>query len=196
METNRGQNGTTMHRRHLLATLACWPAARAFAQDAGRPRHKISAAQLHAALSERFPLQLGIAGVLQLEISAPSLHLLPARNRIGAGLLAEVSGLQVQQVPPGEVDVLFAVRYEPLDKTVRARNPELVGLQWPGLPPEAVQSLQKMLPAMARDALDELVLHAFTPAELSLPDTMGFEPDKVTVVDDGLVVSFGPKRRR
>jgi hypothetical protein len=186
----------TMHRRLLLIALACWPAARAFAQDGARPRHKISAAELHAALSERFPLQLGFGGLLALRISAPSLHLLPARNRIGAGLVAEVSGPPLQQVAPGEVDVLFTVRYEASDKTIRARDPELAGLRWPGLPPEAVQSLQKMLPSMAREALDEVVLHSFTPAELSLPDTMGFEPDQVTVVDDGLVVSFAPKRRR
>jgi hypothetical protein len=184
----------TMHRRLLLTALAAWPAARAIAQDNARPRHKVSAAQLHAALSERFPLQLGIGGLLELRVSAPSLHLLPARNRIGAGLVAEVGGLPLQQAP-GELDVLFTVRYEPSDKTIRARDPELAGLRWPGLPPEIVQALQRILPSMAREALDEVVLHAFTPAELSLPDTMGFEPDKVTVVADGLLVTFAPKRR-
>jgi hypothetical protein len=185
-----------VQRRILLTALACWPAARVLAQDGRRPRHKISAAELHAALSERFPLEVGIGGLLELKISAPSLHLLPARNRIGAGLVAEVSGLPLQQVPPGQVDVLFTVRYEPSDRTIRARDPQLAGLAWPGLPPEAVQALQKMLPSMAREAFDEVVLHSFTAAELSLPDTMGFEPDKVTVLDDGLLVSFAPKRRR
>ena len=32
--------------------------------------------------------------------------------------------------------------------------------------------------------------------ELSLADTMGFEPEEFRVVDDGLTVFFGPKQPR
>jgi hypothetical protein len=138
-----------------------WPAARAIAQDNARGRATRSRPpQLHAALSERFPLQLGIGGLLELRVSAPSLHLLPARNRIGAGLVAEVGGLPLQQVPPGELDVLFTVRYEPSDRTIRARDPELAGLRLAGPAARSRAGLQKMLPSMAREAFDEVVLHS------------------------------------
>ena len=66
-------------------------------------------------------------------------------------------------------------------------------MRWPGLPPEPLRAVQRMLPAMAREAVGEVVLHQFTARELALADTMGFEPEQLTVVDDGLVVSFGPK---
>jgi hypothetical protein len=186
----------TMDRRLLMTALACWPAARLLARDEEpRPRHKISAAALHDALSSRFPVRIGLAGLLELQVSAPSLHLLPARNRLGATLVTQVSGAQLRRPHIGEVDVAFALRYEAADQTVRAHRPEILDFRWPGLTPEAVQALQRVLPEMAREAVGEVVLHRFTPRELALPDTMGFEPEKVTVVEDGLLILFGPKPR-
>jgi hypothetical protein len=185
-----------MDRRLLLTALACWPAAGLRAQDGtARPRHKISAGQLYEALSARFPLRVGIPGVLDLQVSAPQLLLLPTRNKLGAALAAEVGGLQLQQAPAGQVDILFSLRYEASDQTLRGHDPEIREVRWPGLPPETVQALQSMLPALA-GRLGEMVLHRFSPRELALADTMGFEPEEFQVVDDGLVILFGPKPRR
>ena len=178
-----------MDRRLLLAALACWPASRALAQeDEPRPRHQISAGELHEALSAKFPLRARLGNLLELEVSAPRLHLLPARNRLGAALALRVGGLQVPRLDAGELDVVFALRYEAGDQTVRGHHPEILDVRWPGLPPELLQALRSLLPAMARDAMGEVVLHQFSPRELALPDTMGFEPEAVTVVDDGLVI--------
>jgi hypothetical protein len=186
-----------MHRRLMITALTCWPAARLLAQDDGtRPRHKISAGELHTALSARFPVRLELAGLLELQVSAPRLLLLPTRNQLGAALLAQVSGLQLQQIHAGEVEVVFALRYEAADRTLRANRLEILDLRWPGLPPETVQALRSLLPAIAREAVGEIVLHRFSPRELALPDTMGFEPESISVVDDGLVILFGPKPRR
>lgn len=186
-----------MDRRTLIAAFACWPAGHLLAQDEGpRPRHKISAGQLHDALSARFPVRLRIATLLELQVSAPRLLLLPARNQLGAGLLAQVSGLQLQPVPDGELDVLFSLRYEASDRTVRAHGLEIRDVRWPALSASALESLQRALPTITREAVGEIVLHTFSPGELALADTMGFEPEKLTVVDDGLVISFGPKPRR
>lgn len=185
-----------MDRRLLISALACWPAARLLAQEDGpRPHYKISAAQLHEALAARFPLRLGVPGLLELEVSAPRLHLLPARNKLGASLLAQPSGPGLPPTEPGEVDLLFGLRYEATDRTLRANRPEILDLRLPGLAPDARQALQAWLPALTREVVGEIVVHHFTPRELGLADTMGFEPEKVTVVDDGLLVVFGPKRR-
>jgi hypothetical protein len=187
---------TTMDRRLLLAALACWPAAALLAPDeAARPRHKVSAGELYKVLSARFPLRLGFGGILELQVSAPRLLLQPARNRLGAALQAQAVGPALQQLPAGEVELVFALRYEPADQSIRAYRPEILDVQWPGAGPETLQALQSVMPAMARH-VGELVLHRFTPRELALPDTMGFEPEEITVVDDGLVVFFGPKGRR
>jgi hypothetical protein len=185
-----------MNRRLLIAALAGWPAAASFAQDDARPRHKISARELHDALSARFPVRLGVTGLVDVRISAPRLLLLPSRNQLGAGLVAQIGGMQMQQAQSAELDVAFSLRYEPSDRTVRAYQLDVIGLRAPALLPETTQLLQRLLPAMARDAVGEVVLHRFAARELALPDTMGFEPDEIRVVDDGVVVLFGPKQRR
>jgi hypothetical protein len=186
-----------MDRRLLLTALGCWPAGRLLAQEGQpRPRHKISAAQLHEALSARFPVRAGMRGLLEAEISAPSLHLRPTHNQLGAMLLAQVGGAQLRQAQSGELDVVFALRYEPADQTLRAHRLEILALRVAGLPQETAQTLQLVLPALAREAVGEFVLHRFTRRELGLADTMGFEPERIEVVEDGLVIWFGPKPRR
>ena len=179
-----------MRRRQIVAALALCATACAAQQPPARPRHKISASELYEALSSRFPVRRGLAGMLALEISATQLLLRPDRNQLGAALLAEVRG--VRQLQAGEMDLVFSLRYEPSDQTVRARNPEILDVRWPGAPPEALRALQGMLPRVASD-LGEFVLHRFTQRELALPQTMGFEPQELTVVEDGLLVFFGPK---
>ena len=184
-----------MHRRLMLTALACWPLAGTMAQEDGpRPRHKIPAARLHEALAARFPVRLGVPGLLELQVSAPRLHLLPARNKLGAGLVAELAGGRAAEA--GELDVVFALRYEPSDRTLRAHGMEVLDLRWPRLPAETAQALRSLLPRMARDAVGEFVLHRFTQGELGLPDTMGFEPERITVLNDGVRIEFSPKQRR
>jgi hypothetical protein len=190
--------GAMMDRRLLLTALACWPMGHLFAQEeeAPGPRHKISAAQLHGALSARFPLRLVIGGLFALQVSAPRLLLLPARDQLGATLVMRLAGLQLQPIPPGEADVVFALRYEAADQTVRAHHLDILALRWPGLQREVLQLVQAQLRATAREAVGEVIVHKFVPRELALADTMGFEPQRLTVVDDGVLVSFGPKLQR
>ena len=80
--------------------------------------------------------------------------------------------------------------------TVRAHDPEVLALRWPGLSPQATQTLHGVLDSMSREAIGEVVLRKLSPRELSVADTMGFEPEKIEVVHDGVVVLFGPKGRR
>lgn len=186
-----------MHRRLLICALACCPAARLLAQDdVQRPRQLVSAGQLHDALSARFPLRLGVPGLLELQVSAPQLLLLAARNKLGASLAVQAEGPGMPPLPPGELDVVFALRYEAADQSIRGHQPEILDVRLPGLPPEFAQVLRKTLPEMAREAMGEVLLHKFSPRELALPDTMGFEPGTLTVVERGLLVEFAPKARR
>jgi hypothetical protein len=185
-----------MDRRLILSALASWPAAPLAQEGAPRPRHKIGAAQLHEALSSRFPVRFMLGSLLEVEISAPRLLLLSARDKLGAGLVVQVGGMQLQPMPPGEIDVVFGLRYEASDQTVRARDSEILALRWPGLPPATLQQVQRSPYAVVREAMGEFVLHKLEPRDLALADTMGFEPESFRVVDDGVVIVFGPKQRR
>jgi len=184
-----------MQRRLVMAWLAALAAPRAGAQDAGGlPRFKVSAARLHEAVSARFPLRLGVEDFITLQVTAPRLHLLPQRNRMGLGLQATASGLPLAQAVAGGLDLAFALRYERSDRSLRAHQPEVIAVEFPGLPSQAVRGFQGALPALLQEALGEVVLHRFSDRELALADTMGFEPEKVTVVEDGLLVQFGAKK--
>jgi hypothetical protein len=183
-------------RRLIIAALAACVAGPLWANDeAARPRHKISEAQLRNALAAKFPVRLGLVGLLEVQISAPRLLLLPARNLLGASLRAQVGGLQVPQARTGELDLAFALRYEASDQTVRAHRPEVLDMRWPGVPPETVQALRGVLPQLM-EHVGEVVLHKLSPRDLALADTMGFEPEEIQVADDGVVIFFGPKPRR
>jgi hypothetical protein len=51
------------------------------------------------------------------------------------------------------------------------------------------------MPALAQQ-VGEVVLHRFSSRELALADTMGFAPEEIRVLDDGLLILFGPKPRQ
>jgi hypothetical protein len=183
-----------MHRRLLTLALAAWPAGRLFAQ-AQRPRQKIAASQLFEALSARFPLRLAAPGLLQLEVSAPALLLLATRNKIGAALQLELGGPALRDRVRGQVDLLFDLRYEAGDRTLRARNPEVGSLSLPGLAAETADAVESMTRSLLAGIPGEVVLHHFTPRELALPDAMGFEPGRLTVLEDGVEIEFRAKPR-
>jgi hypothetical protein len=184
-----------MRRRCLLFFPFAFRMAGARAgDDAGGPRHKISAAVLHAAMSERFPLRAGVRGLLELELNSPRLLLLPARNQLGAGLQVQVRGMQLQpQPPPGDVEVTFGLRYEPADRSVRAVHPEVLDVSWPGLAPQDRQAVQSLLSGLMRQ-VDEVVLQRLSARDLALPEAMGLQPRELQVVEDGVLVLFGPAR--
>jgi hypothetical protein len=183
-----------MHRRLLIAALGCWPAAGLLAQDeVARPHQKISAEELGKSLAVRFPLRFAVADLLHVQIDSPRLLLLPARQRLGATLTARGSDPSTGRAQACEIDLVFAVRYEARDQTLRAHELEIIGLRSPGLPPKTSQAWQALLSSVVHDAIDEVILHRFSPSELAVADSLGFQPEKITVVDDGAVVWFGPK---
>jgi hypothetical protein len=185
-----------MRRRLLIITLAAWPAARLSAQpEPTRPHQKIPASQLLEALSARFPLRFAAPGFMELQVSAPALLLLAARNKLGATLQLDAGGPALREKVRGEVDVLFGLRYEPTDRTVRTREPEAQGVRLPGLSPQTAEAIANVTRALLSGIPGEVVLHRFTDRELALPDTMGFEPGNLAVLEDGVDIEFVPKRR-
>lgn len=181
-----------MHRRLLISALGCGIAARAFGQDhSGAPHQEVSANELRRALAARFPVYLGLPGVVDVRVDAPRLLLLPARQRIGATVSARVRDLVAGQVHACEMDWVFALRYEPADRTVRAHDLQILELRSPELAPAGRRDWQQLLGSIARGTIDEIVLHRFSRSELAVPESLGFEPSQISVTDDGLVIWFG-----
>ena len=184
-----------MQRRFFLGAgrnlaLAGWVAAGLPGALAQQPRFTVSAAQLQQTVAQRFPLRYPVQGLLDLNLQAPRLRLLPAQNRLAADMLVEAAGPALRRSHSGSFSVDFALRYEPSDRTLRAVQLHFQNLQFASLQPAVVELLNAYGPALAEQSMQEVVLHQLSPQDLALPDTMGLQPGSITVTDQGLVIGL------
>ena len=194
-----------MRRRLFLPIALCLPltrqawaqAADAEAEDAPQalPSYKVSAAQLQAAVAQRFPMRYPVPGLLNLDVQVPTLRLLPTQNKLSAEMVVEASGSALNRSHSGTLEVEFALRYEATDRTVRAHQLRFKRLQFPSLQPNVVTLLNAYGPALAEGSLLEVVLHRLRPQDLTLPDTLGMQPGSITVTNEGLTIGFVPRPR-
>lgn len=157
------------------------------------PRVTLSLDQMQDRLGQRFPRRYPMAGLIDLNLQAPQLRLLPEQNRVNAVMALEASGPALRRAYNGIMDVDFALRYEPADQTVRATELQVHALQIDGLPPQAAQLLASLGPQLAQQALREVVLHQLRPRDLALADSLGLQPGRMTVTPRGLVIELVPK---
>ncbi len=177
-------------RRALALLLGLLPLALTARAQA---RHTVSLATLQAQVAQRFPLRFPVAGLLNLDLQAPELRLQPARNRMQALVTLVAAGPALRQRYNGLLDLDFALRYAPEDRSIRAHQIRFNALELPGLRAEVTQQIAAFGPALADEALGEVVLHRLSAQDLALPDTMGLRPDTLTVTDEGLRIEFAPK---
>jgi hypothetical protein len=207
MALRRGRlpSPSSMRRRALLPLALCLLLSRLAWADSGDvpaqvdddapalPRYKISQAQLQRAVAERFPLRYPVPGVLNMDMQAPQLRLLPALNSLGAELVVDVAGPALRTAHQGTLEVEFALRYEASDLTVRAHQLRFKRITMPSLQPGVVALLNSYGPALTERALLEVVVHQLQPQDLALPNGLGMRPDTITVTETGLVIGFVPK---
>ena len=185
-------------KRRLLLTAAtrlalgagvslAWPAAHA------QPGYTVSAEQLQQMVAQRFPLRYPVPGLLDLDVQAPRLHLLPAQNRLRAEMVVEAAGPALRRTHTGAFDVDFALRYEASDSTIRAHQLHFRHLRFTGLQPAASELLSTYGPALAQQSLREVVLHQLRPQDLALADGLGLQPGSITVTETGLLIGFVAK---
>ncbi|MES2877676.1 MAG: DUF1439 domain-containing protein [Pseudomonadota bacterium] len=158
-----------------------------------QPRYNVSAAQLQQGVAQRFPLRYPVAGLLNLDVQAPQLRLLPEQNRLGAEMAVEAAGPALHRRYAGTFDVDFALRYEASDRTFRAHQLRVRRLYFADLKPAVSELLNTYGPALADQSLQEVVLHQLTPQDLALPDGMGLQPGSITVTSKGLEIGFVTK---
>ncbi|AVP56414.1 DUF1439 domain-containing protein [Pulveribacter suum] len=170
-----------------LAALAVLPGC----ASAATPRYTIGARELQQALATRFPRRYPLAGVLEVELQAPALKLLPERNLINAVLDLQAIGLLLQgRQPSGVLDLDFGLRYEPSDHTIRADRLQVNALRVQGLPPALAQNVARYGVPLAQQALQDAVLHQLRPKDLALAGTLGVQPGAIRITPAGIVVDF------
>lgn len=187
-----------MKRRLLLTAvgaLTLGGAACTVALGGGQPGYKVSVEQLQQAVARRFPRRYPVVrGLLDIDVQAPRLRLLPELNRLGTRMAVEAAGPALGRSYGGEFDLDFALRYEASDRTLRAHHLRVNSLRFADLPPGPAELLNAYGPALAQQTLREVVLHQLRPQDLALSDGLGLEPGSITVTDKGLVIGFVAKQ--
>ena len=182
-------------KRRLLLTLPAWLALGSLACSTSldrrnQPGYTVSAEQLQQAVAKRFPLRYPLGGLIDLNVLAPRLRLLPEVNRLGTDMIVEATGPALRRSYAGAFDLDFALRYEASDLTVRAHQLRVNSLRFPDLPSGPSEMLNAYGPKLAEQALNEVVLHTLRPQDLALPSAMGLQPGSITVTAAGLAISF------
>jgi hypothetical protein len=188
-------------KRRQLLTFPLWltlggGACAALPNAAGQPSFTVSPELLQQAVTKRFPLRYPVGGLLDLNLQAPRLRLLPETNRLGTEMVVLAAGPLLGRSYTGEFDLDFALRYEASDQSIRAHQLHVNSFRFPDLPSGTAELLNAYGPALAEQSLQELVLHKLRPQDLALPDAMGLQPGSLTVTAKGLVISFVNKPLR
>ncbi len=177
-------------RRWALAGLALAVLLGFGIQAQAQARYTVSAEQLQQMVAQRFPLRYPVAGLVNMDVQAPALRLLPALNRLSAEMAVEAAGPALARSQSGTFEVDFALRYEASDRTIRAHKLRFKRLQIADLPPLTSELLNAYAPTMAEQTLQEVVLHQLQAKDLATADNLGLQPSTITVTDSGLVIGL------
>lgn len=185
---------SALSRRHLLTVLTPGGLLALAGCASAQTQYTVSLAQLQQALAPRFPRSYPLGGVLELHLQAPRLTLHPERERIQAVMPMEAAGALLQQRRyDGVLDVDFALRYEPSDRTLRATDLTLNALRVQGLAEPWAGLLERSGAQLAAQSLREVVLHQLRAQDLATLDGLGLQPGAIRITSRGLVVALEPR---
>lgn len=189
-----------MNRRRLLLLLSSGLAGHSLAQTGAPavptesapalPRITVPQDLLQSEVAKRFPVRYPVAGLVNLDLGAPRLGLLPAQNRLRAEMPVTAAGPALGRTQQGSFTVDFALRYEHSDRSLRAHQLKVYRFRFPGLQPEAVDLLNTYAPALAEQSLREVVLYQLPQKEAAMADLLGLRPGAITVTEQGLLVEL------
>lgn len=183
-------------RAVMLALMAPVALAACSSMGSGPRQVDVSERRLLDLISRQFPLKRRYLEWFEMELSAPSLRLMPEENRIGTRLNFAASTLLNRSHPwTGQIALSYALRYEASDQTVRLDAVRLDGIDLQGTPSVYAQPLRGAVNQLAENLLQGLVVHQFKPQELRLVEGMGYQPGVLTVVAGGLRLQLDPLSR-
>lgn len=195
------------HRRHLLITLvasAAGPVLLSGCAGLGGPTViTLGEAELVGLVNRAFPLQRRLLEVLDVQLSAPHLHLLPERNRLAVDLTLTTQERLLGGSGRGRLGFDSALRWEPADATVRLNQVRVqqLGFDSGGAPaldavaasPSAsgpASGAQRLGRTLAERLLEDLVIYRLSPERQASLRQLGLQPGAVTVTARGVEITL------
>jgi hypothetical protein len=152
----------------------------------------IGQAQLQETVAKKFPYQQRVAEVLELQVLAPRLGLLPASNRLSTELDLEVTERFMGQRYSGTMTMDYGLRFEPNDKSVRMTGVRVNSINLAGVPEPYRSLITQNAPRLAERLFSDYALHRFSEQDLSLVSGLGLVPGEIKVTSRGLNVTLEP----
>lgn len=191
MQAARTHNRRMQTRRFLLLVTA---ALALLAGCASMPRTvEIPHERLQAALAKRFPINERVLQLLDLQVSSPTLQLLPDSNRLRVDMALAGSDRLARRQMQGSLALSFSPRWEAADASIRMGDVRVERFDLQGLPEVLQSQLQRLGPVLAERALEGMALHTFRPDEVE--KAAGYTPSELRVTSTGLRVTLQPPVR-
>ena len=179
----------------------------------------LSETDLLGLMNRAFPMQRRVLEVLDVQLSAPRLRLLPERNRMAVDLVLRTQERLLGAAALGQLAFDGALRYEPQEASVRLTQVRVQQLSFAGTQALPVGSagtmgavgstgavgslgsaatpsapvppyLQRLSTALAERALEDLAIYRVSAERQVSLRQLGLEPGAVTVTSRGVEITL------
>lgn len=194
-----------MQRRHWLLTLAsaALPLLSGCAGLGGPRVITLDEAELSRLVARAFPMNRRLLELLDLQLSAPRLQLLPDSNRLAVALAVAAEDRVFGGIGRGELAFDSALRWSPEDATlrlaqVRVRRIELMASGDPrGAAREPAFTLaggaRRIGQALAELVLEDLAVYRLSAERQQQLRRQGLQPGAVTVTARGVEITLASR---
>ncbi len=187
-----------MNRRNLMAAMSAAAAAGlAGCAGLGVPTViTLSETELRLLLAGVFPIQRRVLELLDLELTAPMLRLLPAQNRLALTLNLSSRERLSGKVGSGHLGFDSTLRYDARDASVRLIQVRIDRLSFEAgaaaatKPSAEAGNVARIGQALAERALEDLVIYRVPAERQATLRQLGLQPGAVTVTARGLEITL------
>ena len=153
----------------------------------------ITESQLTLLLARQFPMERKVLEVIDLDITNPSLTLIPQSNRVGTELDVTALDRLFGSTAMGHVKLDYALRFQPADHTIRMTQVRVRELTLSSGSNSLRGAAQRIGGLVAENALEDLVLYRMKPAQADEMDRLNLVASPITVTPQGLHMSIAPR---
>lgn len=150
---------------------------------------RMSADELTARMAKRFPLEKGVAGLLDITLANPRVDLSETDNRLTTSFHAVVKLSLTRKQYNGTLKVSGRPEYVAETRSLFLRDARVDQIRMEDLPDGLSAALAKVASTVAREVLADKPLHIFK-AEDFTKYGVQYVPERIAVQGDQLVLSL------
>ncbi|MDB6001868.1 MAG: putative transrane protein [Rhizobacter sp.] len=185
---------TSLNRRTLLVSLAplaalALPLAARAGYNIWTNEYTVGRAELQAQIEKRFPADLRVAQLIEVQLSLPRLGLNESANRASVTTDVVVNSPFANRPLNAVLTISSGLKFDPQALAVRLNDPSAEQIDVQGLSRRDAQQLQAIGSVVAREVLKDYPLHTFKPDELRRFGRT-FTPGAITVTAEGIKVQL------